>query len=174
MADSPESNAPVETAAVEKAPAKKAPAKEAAAKKAPVKKAVATTAAAKKAPAKKAPAKKAPAKKATANKATAKKATAKKVAVKEAPPQKIPAKTLRGGETITVACRRGCGDFATCRMATDDPVMRSTILGLLVLESSPDWSKLRERYERATRLAPVLRSVIVEGPTGFETPRVVV
>ena len=174
MADSPESSAPAETAGVTNAPAKKAAAKKAAVKKAAVKKAAVKKAPAKKAAVKKAPAKKAPAKKAPAKKAPAKKAAVQKAPVKEAPPQKTPAKTLRGGETITEARRLGGWDFATWRMATDDPVMRSTILGLLVLESSPDWSTLRERYERATRLAPVLRSVIVEGPTGFETPRVVV
>jgi WS/DGAT/MGAT family acyltransferase len=59
-------------------------------------------------------------------------------------------------------------------MATDDPVMRSTIIGLLVLEKSPDWNRMRERYERATRLAPVLRSVVVEGPIGIQSPRIVV
>ena len=129
-----------------------------AAKKAPVKKA-----AVKKAPAKKAPAKKTPAKKATAKRAPAKKSAAKPVA-----------KKLRGDETVKEARRLGGWDFATWRMATDDPVMRSTILGVLVLEGNPDWDKLTDRYERATRLAPVLRSKVVEGPTGLETPRVVV
>lgn len=157
MADSPEENAPVKKAAAKKAPAKKAPAKKAAAKKAPAKKA-APAPAAKTAPPQ-APAKKAPVKKAPATKAPAKKA---------------PAKTLRGGETVTEARRMGGWDFATWRMATDDPVMRSTILGLLVMDSSPDWDRLTDRYERATRLAPVLRSKVVEGPTGLETPRVVV
>ena len=42
--------------------------------------------------------------------------------------------------------------FATWRMATDDPVMRSTILGVLVLDKSPDWDRLCERYERALAL----------------------
>jgi diacylglycerol O-acyltransferase len=140
--------------------------KPAAAKKAPAKKA-----AARKSPAKKAPAKKAPAKAvapAPAAKTTAKKVTPKKVTAK---PQ---AKKLRGDDTVTGARRLGGWDFATWRMATDDPVMRSTILGVLVLDSSPDWDKLSDRYERASRLAPVLRSKVVEGPTGFETPRVVV
>jgi len=157
VADSPEENAPVKKAAAKKAPAKKAPAKKAAAKKAPAKKA-APAPAAKTAPPQ-APAKKAPVKKAPASKAPAKKA---------------PAKTLRGGDTVTEARRMGGWDFATWRMATDDPVMRSTILGLLVMDSSPDWDRLTDRYERATRLAPVLRSKVVEGPTGLETPRVVV
>ena len=121
--------------------------------------------------AKKAPAKKAPAKKAPAKKAPAKKAA---VAVKKAPTPKAPAKTLRGKDTVTQARRLGGWDFATWRMATDDPVMRSTILGLLVLDSSPNWEQLQDRYERASRLAPVLRSKVVEGPLDLQTPRVVV
>ena len=104
MADSPQNNP---------APAKKAPAKNARA----------TKAAARKAPTTKAPAKVA---------APAKKAPAKKALAKKAPAKKAP-KTLRGGETITGARRLGGWDFATWRMATDDPVMRSTILGVLVL-----------------------------------------
>lgn len=121
-----------------------------------------------------APVKKASVKKAAAKKAVAKKAPAKKAPAKRAPAKKAAPKKLRGGETITGARRLGGWDFATWRMATDDPVMRSTILGVLVLDKSPDWDKLSDRYERATRLAPVLRSKIVEGPTGLETPRVVV
>ena len=108
-------------------------------------------------------AKKAPAKKSTAKKAPATKPAAKK------PPRK-----LRGEETVTRARRLGGWDFATWRMATDDPVMRSTMLGVLVLDRSPDWDQLCERYERATRLAPVLRSKVVEGPLDLQTPRVVV
>ena len=118
------------------------------------------------------PAKKAPAKKAAAKKAPAAKAAPK--ASPKAPAKKNTPKTLRGGETVTRAKRMGGWDFATWRMATDDPVMRSTILGLLVLDRSPDWDRLCERYERATRLAPVLRSKVVEGPLDLQTPRVVV
>jgi diacylglycerol O-acyltransferase len=154
VAESPESNAAAETAPAKKVRAKKAPAKKVSAMKVP--------------------AKKAPAKKAQAKKTQAKKAPAKKAPAQKTPAKKAPAKTLRGGETITGARRLGGWDFATWRMATDDPVMRSTILGLLVMDSSPDWDRMTERYERATRLAPVLRSVVVEGPTGLETPRVVV
>lgn len=99
--------------------------------------------------------------------------TKKAPAARKAEPQ-TPTKKLRGKETTTAARRLGGWDFATWRMATDDPVMRSTIIGLLVLEQSPNWDLLCERYERATRLAPVLRSVIVEGPLDLQTPRVVV
>ena len=115
-------------------------------------------------------AKKAPAKKAAAKKATPKPVTAMRP---KAAPRKAP-KVLRGEDTITQARRLGGWDFATWRMATDDPVMRSTILGVLVLEKSPDWDALCDRYERATRLAPVLRSKVVEGPLDMQTPRVVV
>jgi WS/DGAT/MGAT family acyltransferase len=127
-------------------------------------------AAAKKAPAKKSAAKKTPAKKAPA----AKKAAAAKAPSTTAPVRKAPPRVLRGSETITQARRLGGWDFATWRMATDDPVMRSTILGVLVLEKSPDWDQLYDRYERASRLAPVLRSKVVEGPLDLQTPRVVV
>ena len=130
---------------------------------------------AKKAPAQKAPAKKAPAKKAPAKKAPAKKAPAAKTAppAKKSPAKKkAPTKKLRGQETITGARRLGGWDFATWRMATDDPVMRSTIIGLLVLETNPDWDMLCDRFERASRLAPVLRSTVVEGPLNLQTPRV--
>ena len=153
MADSPKKK--------KQAPAKKAPA----AKTAPP---------AKKAPAKKAPAKKAPGKKAPAKKAPAKKAPAQKAPAKKAPAKRLPAKKLRGHDTITGARRLGGWDFATWRMASDDPVMRSTIIGLLVLETSPDWDQLCDRFERATRLSPVLRSKVVEGPLDLQTPRVVV
>ena len=119
------------------------------------------------------PQKKAPAKKA-AKKAPTKKAATKAPPAKKPPAKKAPPKTLRGRETITQARRLGGWDFATWRMATDDPVMRSTILGVLVLDRSPDWDRLCERYERATRLAPVLRSKVVEGPLDLQTPRVVV
>jgi WS/DGAT/MGAT family acyltransferase len=138
------------------------------AKEAPAKKAPAAGTA-KKAPAKKAPAagtaKKAPAKKAPAA-GTAKEAPAKKAAMKPAP--------LRGKKAVQESKRLGGWDFATWRMATDDPVMRSTMIGLLVLEKSPDWDVLQQRYERATRLAPILRSKVVEGPIGLQSPRIVV
>jgi WS/DGAT/MGAT family acyltransferase len=153
MADSPKKK--------KQAPAKKAPA----AKTAPP---------AKKAPAKKAPAKKAAATKAPGKKAPGKKAPAQKAPAKKAPAKRLPAKKLRGQDTITGARRLGGWDFATWRMASDDPVMRSTIIGLLVLEASPDWDQLCDRFERATRLSPVLRSKVVEGPLDLQTPRVVV
>lgn len=152
--------APVTKAPARKAPARKAPAKKAPVKKAPVKKAAAP---------KKAPAKKAPAPTAAVPTAPTPKAPAPKAGAKRAP-----AKTLRGKEALTESRRLSGWDFATWRMATDDPVMRSTILGLLVLEKSPDWDRMCDRYERATRLAPVLRSIVVQGPLGLEAPRVVV
>jgi diacylglycerol O-acyltransferase / wax synthase len=133
---------------------------------------------------KKAPAKKAPAKKAAADTTPSKRPATKKPAAKPAakkPPVKRVTKKaakqpapLRGHQATVEAKRLSGWDFATWRMATDDPVMRSTMIGLLVLEKSPDWETLKTRYERATRLAPVLRSTVVEGPIGLQTPRLVV
>ncbi len=146
-------------------------------------------AARKPAPKKAAPAKKPAAKKpATAKKPAAKKPAAKKPAAKKSAPAKTSAakrtttakkapkqpSPLRGKQASVDAKRLSGWDFATWRMATDDPVMRSTMIGLLVLEKSPDWEVLKERYERATRLAPILRSSVVEGPIGIQTPRMVV
>ena len=65
-------------------------------------------------------------------------------------------------------------DFATWRSATEDPVMRSTMIGLLILEKSPDWDRLVERYDRASRVVPILRKKIVEGPVAIANPRLVV
>ncbi|NQU37443.1 MAG: DUF1298 domain-containing protein [Actinobacteria bacterium] len=65
-------------------------------------------------------------------------------------------------------------DYATWRSASEDPIMRSTMIGLLVLDSSPDWEALVDRYERASRTVPILRQRIVEGPVGIANPRLVV
>ena len=65
-------------------------------------------------------------------------------------------------------------DFATWRAASEDPIMRSTMLGLLILESAPDWDRLVDRYERASRLVPILRQKIVEGPVPWANPRLII
>ena len=59
-------------------------------------------------------------------------------------------------------------------MASDDPVMRSTIIALLVLDTSPDWDALVDRFDRASRQAVVLRQKVVEGPLGYEAPRMII
>ncbi|MGB8019871.1 MAG: wax ester/triacylglycerol synthase domain-containing protein [Candidatus Nanopelagicales bacterium] len=65
-------------------------------------------------------------------------------------------------------------DFATWRSASNDPAMRSPIIGLVVLESSPDWDRLVDRFDRASRIATVMRQKVVEGPTDILNPRLVV
>lgn len=65
-------------------------------------------------------------------------------------------------------------DFATWRSATEDPVMRSTMVGLLILEKAPDWQRLVDRYERASRIVTILRKKVVEGPVGIANPRLVI
>jgi WS/DGAT/MGAT family acyltransferase len=65
-------------------------------------------------------------------------------------------------------------DFATWRAASEDPIMRSTMLGLLILETEPDWERLVNRYERASRQVPILRQKVVEGPVPWANPRLVI
>lgn len=65
-------------------------------------------------------------------------------------------------------------DFATWRAASDDPTLRSTIVGLLLLEKAPDFELLKDRFDRASRNVVILRQKVVEGPLGYETPRMVV
>ena len=48
------------------------------------------------------------------------------------------------------------------------------MIGLLILEKSPDWDRLVERYDRASRVVPILRKKIVEGPVAIANPRLVV
>ena len=46
-------------------------------------------------------------------------------------------------------------DYATWFSASEDPVMRSTMIGCLVLQESPDWERLVDRYDRASRVGPI-------------------
>jgi len=64
-------------------------------------------------------------------------------------------------------------DFATWRSASEDPILRSTMVGAMVLHSSPDWQRLVDRYDRASRTVPILRQKIIEGPVGIANPRLV-
>jgi diacylglycerol O-acyltransferase / wax synthase len=201
VAPAQESAPPVKKAAARKVPEKKAPAKTApAAKKAPAK-APAKPPAAKKAPAaRKAPARaaakppaatKAPAKKAAPPKTPAvltpaapasgrKRAAAKRTARAAAGTvgAAVGSATAAGravGDPTVISPRRLSGfDFATWRLASNDPSMRSPIIGLVALESSPDWDMLVDRFDRASRVAPVLRQKVLEGPSDILSPRLVI
>jgi diacylglycerol O-acyltransferase len=59
-------------------------------------------------------------------------------------------------------------------MMETDPLLRSTILGLVVLDKAPDWDALTERVERVTRQVPALRQKIVSPPLHPKTLRWVV
>ncbi len=65
-------------------------------------------------------------------------------------------------------------DFATWRSASSDPIMRSPMIGLVALESSPDWPTLVDRFDRASRVAPILRQKVLEGPADILSPRLVI
>jgi diacylglycerol O-acyltransferase / wax synthase len=81
----------------------------------------------------------------------------------------------RVGEGAVVPPKRLSGfDFATWRTASADPAMRSPIIGLVALDSSPDWDRLVARFDRASRVAPVLRQKVLEGPADILSPRLVI
>ncbi len=49
-------------------------------------------------------------------------------------------------------------------MVEADPLLRSTILGVVVLDGPPDWTRLQARMERVTHLVPALREKVVPVP----------
>ena len=63
-------------------------------------------------------------------------------------------------------------DFAAWRSASDDPVMRSTIIGLLITETAPNWDQLLDRFDRASRVNTVLRQRVID-QGGLTTPRLI-
>jgi diacylglycerol O-acyltransferase len=55
-----------------------------------------------------------------------------------------------------------------------DPLLRSTVVCVLILDANPDWDLLPERLERATRQSPGFRHRVVAPPLRLATPRWVV
>lgn len=197
----PAKKAAAKKAQATKAPAKKVPAKKAPAAKSPAKKSATTGGTtAQKAPAHQARAQEAAAKDTPAKKAAATPATKpqratsgrKRAAARRTASAVGDAAGAAAGRAATavesarsagrppsdpamVAPRRLSGfDFATWRSASDDPTMRSPIIGLIALDTSPDWAMLVDRFDRASRIAPVLRQKILEGPADILSPRLVI
>lgn len=65
-------------------------------------------------------------------------------------------------------------DFATWRTSSQHQLLRSTMIAIYVLDRAPDWDRLVDRFDRASRLVPVLRMKVVEGPIRFSNPRLIV
>ena len=55
-----------------------------------------------------------------------------------------------------------------------DPLLRSTIVSVVVLEAAPDVARLFDRIERASRLSPGFRHKVVQAPLRLANPRWVV
>ncbi|HLI73209.1 MAG TPA: wax ester/triacylglycerol synthase domain-containing protein [Acidimicrobiales bacterium] len=51
-----------------------------------------------------------------------------------------------------------------------DPVLRTTIVAVLVLDGTPQWDEVRGRFEALTRFIPQLRSRVVAAPFGWGRP----
>ncbi|MGY2012073.1 wax ester/triacylglycerol synthase domain-containing protein [Nocardia gipuzkoensis] len=52
-----------------------------------------------------------------------------------------------------------------------DPVLRSTIVSVLVLDTEPDWDRLTRTMDRGTRLVPRLRHRLADSLLGLAPPR---
>jgi len=52
-----------------------------------------------------------------------------------------------------------------------DPLLRSTITAVFLLDRAPDWDRLVERVERATRVAPTFRARLEPSPVALAAPR---
>lgn len=52
-----------------------------------------------------------------------------------------------------------------------DPLLRSTIVSVVVLERAPDVARLWDRIERATRISPGFRHRVVQAPLRIANPR---
>lgn len=55
-----------------------------------------------------------------------------------------------------------------------DPLLRSTIVAVAVLDRTPDWDDLVLRMERATRITPTFRQKLVPSPLRLAPPRWIV
>ena len=55
-----------------------------------------------------------------------------------------------------------------------DPMLRSTIVAVATFDRAPNWVRLCDRVERATRLVPRFRMKLVASPLGLAPPRWVV
>lgn len=74
--------------------------------------------------------------------------------------------------TVPVFSPRYMGDADAVMWAIErDPVLRSPITAVALLDRAPDWDVLRARMERATRLIPRLRQVVVPSPLRLMPPR---
>ena len=52
-----------------------------------------------------------------------------------------------------------------------DPLLRSTVVAVALLDRTPDWQVLEDRVERATRLAPTFRQRLMQVPLQLAPPR---
>ena len=76
------------------------------------------------------------------------------------------------GTDVTEA-HLGQRDLFSWRMERD-PLLRSTIVAVAVLDRVPDRSQLVDRVDRATRLTPTFRQKLVPTPLGLAAPRWVI
>lgn len=57
------------------------------------------------------------------------------------------------------------------RNMEQDPILRSTIIAVIVLDTEPDWDRLVRMIDRGTRVVPKFRQKLVTAPFGLAPPR---
>jgi len=62
-------------------------------------------------------------------------------------------------------------DAAVLRGGSKNRMLRSTIVGVILLDSAPDWERFRAKEERLTRLVPILRMRPLYGAANVLQPR---
>lgn len=45
-----------------------------------------------------------------------------------------------------------------------DPRLRSTVVTVIMLDRSPDWNKVRDRFDIISRMVPMVRQRVVPSP----------
>ena len=71
---------------------------------------------------------------------------------------------------ITVEHHMSDTDAFTMQLERD-PLLRSTVVAVALLDRTPDWQVLQDRVERATRLAPTFRQNLNQVPRQLAPPR---
>src|SRR3954470_4006044 len=78
---------------------------------------------------------------------------------------------MAGNEGIDRFSRHMSDEDALMWHIEKDPVLRSTIVAVAVLDQPPDWDRLRARFDRATLLIPRLRQRVLSPPLRIGPPR---
>lgn len=80
--------------------------------------------------------------------------------------------TGNNDESPAFSCSEALGALDTILWRGEaDPTLRSTMVGLELLDAAPDWDRLVEAHDWATRLVPRFHQRVAESPISWAIPR---